>query len=174
MNTAQQTKRRSSVLLWLAILTLGGSFIIYGESGRGVTVFTLRDQALIAAILVVVSAGLWYAWWQGRGPKSAKSFGSSLLISSGLVGPFVVLQSINRRTFHEDFPLVLFAFMAVHSLLIVLLLTPPLRSLRAEASLSALKPGHWAGLLLGCFLAVGYVGVVMDQLPCFLGVLNCD
>jgi hypothetical protein len=38
----------------------------------------------------------------------------------------------------------------------------------------ALKRGHWTGLLVGLFLGYVYAGVVIDQLPCFLGVQNCD
>jgi len=81
---------------------------------------------------------------------------------------------VNRRAFHEDFPFVLFTFMSVHSLFIVLVLTPAVRRLRAERTLRALQPGHWAGLLLGAFLGYTYAAVVSDQLPCFLGVPNCD
>jgi hypothetical protein len=173
MNSVQQTQRRSTVLLLFAIVTLSTSFIIYGASGTGAVFFTVRDQTFQATILLLVSAALWYAWWRGAGP-TVKSFGGSLLISSGLVLPFMVLQWVNRRTFHEEFPFVLFAFMSLQSLFIVLLLSPPLRRLRANGSLRALKPGHWAGLLLGVFLAVGYVNGVIDQLPCFLGVPNCD
>ena len=103
-----------------------------------------------------------------------KSFVASLLISSILVTPFIVLQLVNRRTLHEDFPFVLFAFMSLHSLFIVLLLTPALRRLGAERSLKALKLSHWAGLLLCAVLAFAYAEVVIDQLPCFLGVPNCD
>lgn len=103
-----------------------------------------------------------------------KSFGASLLICTSLVAPFIVLQLVNRRTFHEDFPYVLFTFMSLHSLFIVLLLTPALRRLQAERSLRALGPRHWAGLLLGVFLVYVYANVVIDQLPCFLGVPNCD
>ena len=174
MNSVQPKQPRSTVLLCLAIVTLSSSFIIFGQRGTGVTVFMLQDPALLAAIFAVVSAALWNAWWRGAGPKSVKAFGSSLLISSGLVAPFMVLQWVNRRTFHEDFPFVLFVVMSLHSLFIVLALTPALRRLQAEGSLSALKLSHWAGLVLGVFLAVGYVRVVMDQLPCFLGVPNCD
>ncbi len=103
-----------------------------------------------------------------------KSFVAPLLISAILVAPFIVLQWVNRRTFHEDFPFVLFAFMSLHSLFIVLLLTPALRRLRAERSLRALKLVHWAGLLLSAFLGYAYADVVIDQLPCFFGVPNCD
>jgi hypothetical protein len=107
-------------------------------------------------------------------PGTLKSFGASLLISATLVAPFIVLQLVNRRVFHEDFPFVLFTFMSLHSLLIVLSLRPALRRLRAERSLRALGVGHWAGLLLGVLLVFVYANVVMDQLPCFLGVPNCD
>ena len=97
-----------------------------------------------------------------------------LLISAALVAPFIVLKWANRRTFREEFPWVLFAFMSVHSLVIVLALTPPVRRLRAEGTFGALAPVNWAGILLGAVLGFAYAGVVIDQLPCFLGVPNCD
>ncbi len=107
-------------------------------------------------------------------PGTLKSFVALLLISATVVAPFSVLQWVNRRTLHEDFPFVLFIFMSLHSLFIVLLLTPALQRLRAKRSLKDLKPGHWVGLLLGLFLLYVYANVVIDQLPCFLGVPNCD
>lgn len=107
-------------------------------------------------------------------PKTLESFVAPLLISATLVAPFIVLQWVNRSTFHDDFPFVLFIFMSLHSLFIVLLMTPALRRLRSERSLRALKLGHWAGLLLGAFLVYAYAEVVIDQFPCFLGVPNCD
>jgi hypothetical protein len=88
--------------------------------------------------------------------------------------PFFVLQVVNRRAFHEELPFVLFTFMFAHALLIAFALTPTLRCLHAERSLGALRLGHWAGLLAGAVLVYAYAGVVSDQLPCFLGVPNCD
>jgi len=107
-------------------------------------------------------------------PRTLKCFVASLLIGAALVAPFIVLQWVNRRTFHEDFPFLLFTFMSLHSLLIVLLLAPPLHRIYAERSHRALKTGHWVSILLGLFLVYVYVNVVIDQLPCFLGVPNCD
>ena len=102
------------------------------------------------------------------------SYVAPLLISAALVAPFIGLQWANRREFQEDFPVVLFTFMTVHSLAIVFVLTPALRRLHAARSIGALGFGHWAGLLLGAVLVYAYTAVVMDQLPCFLGVPNCD
>jgi hypothetical protein len=107
-------------------------------------------------------------------PGSLKFLVTSLLISFALVAPFIVLEWVNRRAFQEELPLVLFTFMWLHALLIALLLTPVVRRLRSEKSLGALTPGYWAGLVLSAILIVAYAQVVIDQLPCFLGVPNCD
>jgi hypothetical protein len=107
-------------------------------------------------------------------PGTLRSVCTSLLISSTLVVPFIVLQWVNRRAFHENFPFVLFTFMSLHSLFIVVLLTPALRRLRSEQDLRPLTLGHWAGLVLSAVLILAYADVVIDQLPCFLGVPNCD
>jgi hypothetical protein len=87
-------------------------------------------------------------------PGTLKTFVTSLLISCTLVAPFIVLQWVNRRTFHEDFPFVLFTFMSLHSLFIVLLLAPAVRRLGSEGNLRALKLGHWAGLVLSSHICV--------------------
>ena len=107
-------------------------------------------------------------------PRTSRSFGASLLMSATLVAPFIVMQSVNRSTPGEELPFALFTFMSLNALLIVLLLTPPLRHLQAERSLRALGFAHWAGLSLGIVLVFVYANVVVDQLPCFLGVPNCD
>lgn len=107
-------------------------------------------------------------------PEALRSFVTSLLISSTLVVPFAILQLVNRKAFQEEFPFVFFAFMSLHSLFIALLLTPALQRFRAERNLRALKLGHWAALVLSAILTFAYANVVIDQLPCFLGVPNCD
>jgi len=137
-------------------------------------------QALAMAALTVPEKDLPHEtrlrrWCRDRPEVTRpRSLVMPLLISVALVAPFIVLQSVYRRAFHEDFPFVLFVFMSIHSLLISLLLTPALRRLLAEKSLGALKLGHWAGLAVSGFLMFVYAGVVVDQLPCFLGVPNCD
>lgn len=99
---------------------------------------------------------------------------TALLLGSILVAPFIVLELLSRRTFHEAFPLLLFTFMSVHALSIGLLLTPPLLRLQANRNLRTLRMGYWVLLLLAVFLGYVYVNVVIDQLPCFLGVPICD
>jgi len=98
----------------------------------------------------------------------------SLMLGAALVVPFFALEWVNRRAFNEEFPLMLFTFMSIHALLIAFLLAPVLQCLQSQRSISALKPSHWVGLLLAAFLIYGYVGVLIDQFPCFMGVPNCD
>jgi hypothetical protein len=93
-----------------------------------------------------------------------------LAISALLVVPFVVLEWMKGG----GVPVVLFTFMWVHALFIALALLPGIRRLRNERRLGALTPVHWVGLVIGALLVYVYVGVVVDQLPCFLGVPNCD
>lgn len=107
-------------------------------------------------------------------PGAGGSLSASLSIGATLVAPFIVLQLVNRRTIEEDFPFVLFTFMSLNALLIGLLLTPALRHLRAGRSPRALGLARWAALSLGIVLVFVYANVVIDQLPCFLGVPNCD
>ena len=103
-----------------------------------------------------------------------KSFALSLMLGATLVVPFFALEWVNRRAFNEEFPLMLFTFMSIHALLIGLLLAPVLQCLQAQRNLRTLKIGHWVGLLFAIFLIYGYVGVLIDQFPCFMGVPNCD
>ena len=71
MNSAEATRKRSAVLLVLAILTFACSFLIYGGSETGVRFFMWRDQPVVAVTLLVVSAVFWWLWWRGAGSKSA-------------------------------------------------------------------------------------------------------
>ena len=107
-------------------------------------------------------------------PRARKPFVAQVLVSALLVAPFLVLQLVNRGTTRGDFPVALFLFMSLHALLIVLLVTPALRYLREERRPGALTLGHWAGLSLALLLGYAYATVISDQLPCFLGVPNCD
>lgn len=101
-------------------------------------------------------------------------FKTPALISSFLVLPFIALELINRRSLPEGFPVVLFVSMWLLPLSFILILMPILRNLRAEkrskTNLLSLIPR----VVLLIFIAWFWVGLVLDQMPCFLGVPNCD
>jgi hypothetical protein len=94
------------------------------------------------------------------------------MISLFLVLPFIILELINRRNFSTDFPLPLFGMMWLLTFSFILLLIPVARSLRKKHLTNPL--GLAAKVVLLAVIASIWVRLVVDQLPCFLGVPNCD
>jgi hypothetical protein len=96
------------------------------------------------------------------------------LISLFLVVPFIVLELVNRRNLPEDFPIVLFLFLWVLSIIFISVLTPIIHGFWREKPIIA----NWGSLLLrlAFLIPVGWVwiAIILDQMPCFLGVPICD
>lgn len=87
--------------------------------------------------------------------------------------PLAMMEYVNTQG--ARFPVVLYSMLWALGFIFVLLLTPTLRELRAGGAGVLANP---AGLLLRTALmitiAVIWVGVVVDQTPCLIGVPNCD
>lgn len=99
---------------------------------------------------------------------------SAAIISFILVVPFTILELVNRRDFHESFPMVLFGVLWLLPMIFIATLMPMVRNVRAGNSIMA-NPGHLllrSALLV--FIAMMWGGILIDQWPCFMGVANCD
>jgi hypothetical protein len=87
--------------------------------------------------------------------------------------PFVALESINRDG-STSFPFPLFGFLWLLFAVFTIVLLPMVQTVRTGGSLPT-KP---ALLLIGgvftFLIAVLWGGIVADQMPCFMGVPNCD
>ena len=96
------------------------------------------------------------------------------IISAIFVIPFMALEWINRRAFSEGFPFLVFGLLWLLAMLFVLILRPVLLA-RREGKAFLRNP---AGLFLqmGSLLIIAWLwfSLLQDQLPCFLGVPNCD
>jgi hypothetical protein len=103
-----------------------------------------------------------------------RHMGVVLLTALALVVPFDLLEAINAPASDDGFPARLFGFMFVHALLIAAAQTPAVTRWRSASSLRGLEWRHWAGIVAGAALLAIYAHVLVDQLPCFLGVPNCD
>jgi len=99
---------------------------------------------------------------------------SPALISLLIIIPFLILELINRRNFHEGFPLALFIFLWLLSLSFIFILTPIIRNIRAGINLWAHPLVLLLRLVFMAFIVFLWAGTVIDQLPCFLGVSFCD
>jgi hypothetical protein len=83
------------------------------------------------------------------------------IVSFLLILPFMIMEVVNRRNFNEGFPIPLFVFMWILPMLFLLIGMPIVRNIRAGNSILA----NPIALL---------IRVAIDQMPCFLGVPNCD
>jgi hypothetical protein len=96
------------------------------------------------------------------------------LISLLVVLPFMLLELASRREFHEAFPLALFALMWLLGLVFLLILMPLVRSLRAGERGRLELAGVLVRVAMLGLIAWLWVNILLDQLPCFLGVPFCD
>jgi hypothetical protein len=103
-----------------------------------------------------------------------RSIAWAAIISLALVLPFLLLEFINGGGFGKSFPVVLFGLMWLLSLGFILLFMPLVRAVpAAEPPLARLARLGPRLILLG-LIAWFWIALVVDQMPCFLGVPNCD
>lgn len=91
-----------------------------------------------------------------------------------LVIPTLLLEWFNRRSFSEAFPLGLFAILWLLPAAFTFILVTLIRHLRAPGSPTANTTLLLVGGLALLLLAGLWGSILLDQLPCFLGVPNCD
>jgi hypothetical protein len=96
------------------------------------------------------------------------------IISFLLVIPFMVMEIVNRRNFNEGFPIVLFVMMWLLPLLFILTAAPMVRNVRAGNRLTTNPLLLVVRVVFLAFLVWLWFGILIDQIPCFLGVPNCD
>ena len=99
--------------------------------------------------------------------------GSSAIVGAAVVLPFVLLELAHRGG-DGDFPIPLFGLLWLLSTTVTLILTSLVRSVRARQSIMVSPVG--LVLRIACLIPFVWmlVFLVIDQMPCFLGVPNCD
>jgi len=102
------------------------------------------------------------------------SIKSPALISLIFVVPFMIMETVNRRSFDQGFPIPLFIMMWLLPLLFIITLMPIVRSIRAGNNLLVSPVALLLRVVTLVFIALMWTGIVLDQMPCFLGVPNCD
>jgi len=99
---------------------------------------------------------------------------SPALISLLLVLPFMILELINRQSFNEGFPIPLFVILWLLPLIFIVVLMPIVRNVRAGDSLMAHPIQLLIRVVILVLIAWMWTSLLVDQMPCFLGVPNCD
>ncbi len=98
------------------------------------------------------------------------------LISFILVLPFAILESLfNSVNRQNAFGLiVLFGLLWLLSMAFIVILAPIVRTLRAGNNIMAHPTNLLFRVAFLALIAIIWAGILIDQLPCFLGVPNCD
>ena len=99
---------------------------------------------------------------------------SPAIISFLLVIPFMILELVNRRNFHEGFPIVLFGFLWLLQMIFIVTVMSTVRNVRAGNNIIADPINFLFRVVLLVFLTMLWAGILIDQVPCFVGVPNCD
>lgn len=107
-------------------------------------------------------------------PTILTNLRSPAIISLILVVPFMIMEAVNRRNFDEGFPIPLFVIMWVLPIIFIVTLMPIVRSVRAGNSFIASPVNLLIRVVILVFIAWMWTGILIDQMPCFLGVPNCD
>jgi hypothetical protein len=136
-----------------------------------------RNWLVLTLIFTPIVSGL-----RTGEPRSMKDwlipFGAAILFGLLLIAPFACMEYWNNPRIQSGefrFPVVLFFGLWLMPTICFLAATPIVRGLRAGESMLA----HPIALLLRVgflgFVAIGWVNLVRDQMPCFLGgVPGCD
>ena len=102
------------------------------------------------------------------------NFRAPALISLLLVIPFMVMEVVNRREFNEGFPIPLFVMMWALPLIFILIATPIIQNMRPGNNIMAHPVNLLLRVIVLILVAWFWAVLLIDQMPCFLGVPNCD
>jgi hypothetical protein len=106
----------------------------------------------------------------------ATDLGPAVLISFLLVLPFVILEFLFNTPTRQSAPgiLALFGFLWLLPTAFIVVLAPMARTVRAGSGIMANPVALLVRVAFLVLVAMVWGSLLVDQLPCFLGVPNCD
>ncbi|HVF47626.1 MAG TPA: hypothetical protein VNA17_08685 [Pyrinomonadaceae bacterium] len=134
----------------------------------------LGSLAVLAIVIMLPAIGLVLNAGKIRNAMlSAGNLTAATLGGLALTVPFLVLQLMNKPPL-ENIPVVLFVVLWLLSTIFIATLLPIVKGLRSEGGMRT----HPAAIILSGIVLIivtaMWSGIIVDQMPCFLGVPNCD
>jgi len=113
---------------------------------------------------------------EGPSKSIAIDLTSAALISLILVLPFALLESLNNTITKQNAPsfIVLFGLLWLLPTAFIHILVPMVRTVRAGQSVIANPINLLLRVILLGLIAMIWGGILIDQVPCFMGVPKCD
>ncbi len=122
-----------------------------------------------AAVLINIAAT------EGNALKGVSSnLGLASILGFLLVLPLMVLELTYGQKSYSSFPTGLFVILWILPVLFVLILAPVIQSIRSGNNIAANPVTLVLRIAFLVLITVFWLGFVNDQMPCFLGVPNCD
>ena len=106
--------------------------------------------------------------------KMFLTYRSPAIISLVIVIPFMIMEFVNRRNFNEGFPIPLFVIIWLLPAILILTIMPIIRNLQAGNNITAQPINLLIRVVILVLVTLLWAGILIDQMPCFLGVPNCD
>lgn len=97
-----------------------------------------------------------------------------ITISFILTSPLAIMELINQPDSIHNFPYALFIVLWILPLLFTLTLIPIVRNAKAGTNLMAKPLSFLFSITIMVIITLMWFGILSDQMPCFLGVPNCD
>jgi hypothetical protein len=107
-------------------------------------------------------------------PMILTNLRSPAIISFLLILPLMIMEVVNWRNFNEGFPIPLFVIMWLLPMLFIVTGMPIMRNLRAGNAIIANPVLLFIRIVFLAFIVWMWFGILFDQMPCFLGIPNCD
>jgi hypothetical protein len=106
----------------------------------------------------------------------ATNLKSAALISLILVLPLAILESLNNTITEQNAPglIVLFGLLWLLAMAFIVILAPIARTVRAGNGVMANPVNLLFRVALLALIAMMWGAIMIDQMPCFMGVPNCD
>jgi hypothetical protein len=126
------------------------------------------------ALLAPRKGGLLQTIMNDKTKRIVITFGAAALISLILLAPFAFLQLRYGSHNYSRFPIELFGALWLLGAVFLITVAPIVGAARAGDSLLAHPVTLLFRLVFLALIALMWGGIVNDQIPCFLGVPNCD
>lgn len=130
-------------------------------------------------LFLETALGMFKEHWRVQGGKMhthLRTLGAAAIIGLVVVLPFLLLEVVNGQS--AGFPVALFIGLWLLPMLCAWIVLPVIQRLRGRrervAGSSSPQGSLWISVLLVLPLIVVWAALVIDQMPCFLGIPNCD
>lgn len=106
--------------------------------------------------------------------KIFTNFKSPAIIGLLFVIPFMIMEVVNTQNFNAVFNIPLIGIMWLLPTIFIIILVPIVQNIQSGNSLMARPISLFLRVTLLLFITWFWSNIVIDQMPCFLGVPNCD